>query len=111
MLRIRLTRIGNRKNLPKFRIVVADKSASIKGKFLEIVGNYCPIVNPKTFHAEKDRILYWISKGAKPTHSVASLLKKHLNMENMDRFMEIRNKKRSKKKDSKKTQSAQPVAA
>jgi small subunit ribosomal protein S16 len=63
MLKIRLQRIG-RKNDPSFRAVLTDSKNSTKsGKFLEIVGTYNPKAGETSF--KTDRILYWVSKGAK----------------------------------------------
>ena len=72
MLVIRLTRIG-KKNQPSFRLVVVDKRVSASaGKSVEILGTYNPLTKGKTF--KKERILYWISKGAQPSASVNNLL-------------------------------------
>ena len=72
MLVIRLTRIG-KKNQPSFRLVVVDKRVSASaGKAAEILGTYNPLTKAKTF--KKERILYWISKGAQPSASVTNLL-------------------------------------
>ena len=77
MLVIRLSRTG-RRNLPHFRVVVAEKSAPIKGKFVEILGNFDPI--QKVFKVAKDRVVYWFERGAKPTQKVARLLLKYENL-------------------------------
>lgn len=97
MLVIRLTRTG-RRNQPKFRLVLAEKSAPVKGKFIEILGHYSAISNPKQFVADTTRIEYWIGKGAKPSPSAASLCKKYLQMNNMEQYFTSPSKKRSKKK-------------
>lgn len=74
MLKIRLLKVG-RKNDAYYRIVVSPKGTSPRGgKFLEIVGNYSPRV--KTLSLKKERILYWISKGAKCSDTVHNLLVK-----------------------------------
>lgn len=75
MLRIRLTRTG-RSNQPKYRIVVAEHSAPIKGKFLEILGHYISITDPKEFSIDKKKYDEWVKKGAKPTPTVEALVKK-----------------------------------
>ena len=74
MLKIRLQRTG-RKNIPFYRIVVAEHSASAKSKSVEQLGFYNPLVKPWQFQADTDRILEWIKKGAKPSNTVARLLK------------------------------------
>lgn len=71
MLVIRLQRVG-KKNQPSYRIVLVEKTAPVKGKFIEILGNYNPVLKTKKF--EKDRILYWISKGAQASPTVHNLL-------------------------------------
>jgi len=71
MLKIRLTRRGKR-NRPFFRIVVAEASAPIKGRFIEILGFLDPI--KKKIGLKKERIKYWLEKGAKPSDTVHNLL-------------------------------------
>lgn len=96
MLRIRFTRTGKKKQ-PSFRIVVAEHARAVKGKYVEIVGHYKPTTENKEVVVDKDRVNYWISVGAQPTDSVASLLKKE-GFDNMDKFItKPRNKKRRKK--------------
>ncbi len=85
MLRIRLTRTGRTKQ-ESFRIVVAEHARPVKGKFIEVVGNYQPAKIPKVLKVEKDRVVYWMSKGAQPSSSVAALLKKD-GMPNMEKYM------------------------
>lgn len=96
MLKIRFTRTGKTQQ-ESFRIVVAEHSRSVKGKYLELLGNYKPATKPKEFVIQKERVEYWISKGAKPTDSVASLLKQK-GFANMDQFISARNKQRKNKK-------------
>lgn len=74
MVRIRLSRVG-RKNAPAYRIVVADRKAKAKGKFIEIIGNYNPTEDPKNVVYKKDRYDYWTSVGAQPSDSVVKLIK------------------------------------
>ena len=100
MLKIRFSRVG-KKGQPSFRLIVAEHRAPIKGKHLEIVGTYLPSQKPKVAMLKKDRIEYWISKGAQPTDTVASLLKKE-GYANMERYMEPRNKQRKSKAEDKK---------
>lgn len=70
MLAIRLSRIG-RKNRPSYRIIVSEKSKDPFGKFLEILGNFDSYLN--TCDIKKDRVEYWISKGAQPSPTVHNL--------------------------------------
>lgn len=71
MLMIRLQRVG-KKNQPNFRVVLAEKTAPVKGKFIEILGYYNPRLKTRSFN--KERILDWLSKGAKASATVHNLL-------------------------------------
>jgi len=71
MLIIRLTRRG-RRNDPSFKLVVTEHANPVKGKFLEELGFLNPKTKAKSFKSE--RILYWISKGAKCSATVNNLL-------------------------------------
>ncbi|MFA7254173.1 MAG: 30S ribosomal protein S16 [Patescibacteria group bacterium] len=73
MLKIRLTRVG-KKNSPAYRVVVADQRKAVKRKFIEILGHYNPITNPKQLVINKERSLYWISKGAQASDTVHNLM-------------------------------------
>ena len=73
--KIRLTRMGTKKK-PFYRIVVAEDRSPRDGKFIEIVGNYDPLQDPAVTNMKEDRIAEWLSKGAQPSETVASLLKK-----------------------------------
>lgn len=75
MLSIRLRRAGTRKK-PHYRVVVADSRAWRDGRFVEVLGNYDPRQNPAVVRIDTERAQYWIGKGAKPTETVRSLLKK-----------------------------------
>jgi small subunit ribosomal protein S16 len=74
-VKIRLARMGA-KSKPFYRIVVANSESPRDGRFLEIVGNYDPQKNPAEVTLKEDRIVDWISKGAKPTLTVSQLLEK-----------------------------------
>ncbi|MCX5832893.1 MAG: 30S ribosomal protein S16 [Deltaproteobacteria bacterium] len=74
-VKIRLARMGA-KSKPFYRIVVANSESPRDGRFLEIVGNYDPQKNPAEVTVKEDRIVAWISKGAKPTLTVSQLLEK-----------------------------------
>ena len=75
MVRIRLARHGAKKK-PFYRIVVADKESPRDGRFLENVGTYDPLYNPAKVTLKEERIKYWMDKGAIPSDTVKSLLKK-----------------------------------
>lgn len=74
-VKIRLKRIGT-KNAPAFRIVVADGRSPRDGKFIEELGTYLPLKKTDNFTLNTERANYWISKGAQPSETVASFLKK-----------------------------------
>lgn len=74
-VRIRLMRMGRRKR-PFFRVVAADSRAPRDGKFLDILGYYDPLKEPYEFKVDKDKVKYWLEKGAEPTETVRSLLKR-----------------------------------
>ncbi len=67
-------RMGAKKK-PFYRIVVKEKRSKRDGKYLENVGTYNPMVNPAEVDLKHERIQYWISVGAQPTETVASLIK------------------------------------
>ena len=109
MLRIRLTRTGRTKQ-ESFRIVVAEHARPVKGKFIEVIGHYQPSKNPKTFDIEKARVEYWMSKGAQPSSTVASLLKKN-GMGDMDKYMAKRQADIKKKSEQGEKKDAPAAAA
>jgi small subunit ribosomal protein S16 len=75
MVAIRLRRTGKSKQ-PSYRVVVADKRSPRDGKFIEIIGYYNPVRQPKELVIKGDRARYWLSVGAQPTDSVVRLLKR-----------------------------------
>src|ERR1700687_957682 len=77
---IRLRREGAL-NRPYFKVVVADKRSPRDGKFIEIVGTYDPKKRGMNSTLKLERIEYWISKGAHPSDTVRSLIKKNKNPE------------------------------
>lgn len=99
MLRIRLTRTGKKKQ-PSYRIVVAEHSKAVKRQYLELLGQYIPATKPKFFTINKDRVTYWLSKGAQPSDTMATLLKKE-GFADMDKFIGNRELQRKKKKEAK----------
>jgi small subunit ribosomal protein S16 len=70
-----MKRVGT-KNTPAFRIVVADSRSPRDGKFIEEIGTYNPLKKGDNFSLKLDRAQYWISKGAQPSDTVASFIKK-----------------------------------
>lgn len=73
-VKIRMKRLGAKKR-PFYRIVVADERAPRDGRFIEEIGYYNPISEPKVFKIDSERVNYWIGVGAKPTKTVERLLK------------------------------------
>ena len=74
-LKMRLRRMG-RKKAPHYRIVIAESANARDGRFVANIGHYNPTTNPMTLVVDRDKALYWLSKGATPTDTVNSLLKK-----------------------------------
>jgi small subunit ribosomal protein S16 len=72
---MRLTRIGSKKR-PYYRIVVIDKRRARNGRFLEVLGQYNPIASPVQMEINSERAQYWLSKGAQPSETVQSILRK-----------------------------------
>ena len=76
--------------------MVAEHTNAVKGKFTELLGSYAPAAKPKQLVIKKDRVDYWISKGAKPSDTVAVILKQN-GFADMDQYISPRDKKRTKK--------------
>ena len=74
-VRIRMKRVGTT-NTPAYRIVVADGRSPRDGRFIEEIGTYQPQKKTDKFTVDLDRAEYWVSKGAQPSETVASFLKK-----------------------------------
>jgi small subunit ribosomal protein S16 len=74
-VRIRMKRVGA-KNDPVFRIVVADSRSPRDGKFIEELGTYHPLKKGNNYTLDLDRARYWVSKGALPSETVASFIKR-----------------------------------
>ena len=73
MLRIRLKRIGKKKQ-PAYRIVVADSRSPRDGRPVQEIGHYNPMTNPPEVVIDGDRALYWVSQGAQPSEAVNRIL-------------------------------------
>jgi small subunit ribosomal protein S16 len=76
MLSIRLRRTGSTKR-PYYRVVVADSRAWRDGRFVEVLGHYDPRRSPAVVKIDAERAQYWIGKGARPSDTVRSMLKKN----------------------------------
>jgi small subunit ribosomal protein S16 len=75
LLRIRLARTGAKKQ-SSYRIVVIDREKARDGRFVEIVGHYNPRRKPAELLIKRDRVDYWLGRGAQPSETVRSFLKK-----------------------------------
>ena len=75
MVKIRLRRMGMKK-APFYRVVVADSRYPRDGRFIEEIGYYNPTTNPAEVKIDAEKANEWLKKGAQPTDTVKSLLKK-----------------------------------
>lgn len=74
-VRLRLRRVGKKK-MPVYHIVAADSRASRSGKILETIGRYEPLASPPVITTKDDRVVRWLKRGALPTETVRSLLRR-----------------------------------
>lgn len=72
-VKIRLKRMGAKKR-PFYRVVVADARSPRDGRFIESLGYYDPLKDPKVFHVDDERIRHWMATGARPSEAVRELL-------------------------------------
>jgi small subunit ribosomal protein S16 len=77
MLAIRMRKMGSKKR-PFFRVVVIDSRTARDSSFVEIVGHYNPRTKPARVEINRERIDYWIGKGAQVSDTVRTLLKRHV---------------------------------
>jgi small subunit ribosomal protein S16 len=77
MLVIRMRKMGSKKR-PFFRVAVIDQRAARDGSFVEIVGHYNPRTKPAKVTIDRERIDYWVGKGAQLSDTVRTLLKRHV---------------------------------
>jgi small subunit ribosomal protein S16 len=73
-VRVRLTRVGSKKN-PIWRVVVADQRSPRDGRFIETIGHYNPQTDPSTIRIDEERLRHWLARGAQPTGTVKQLVK------------------------------------
>ncbi|HLM49456.1 MAG TPA: 30S ribosomal protein S16 [Solirubrobacteraceae bacterium] len=73
-VRIRLTRIGARKD-PVWRVVVADQRSPRDGRVIETIGHYNPQTNPSTISVDEERARAWLAHGAQPSETVRKILR------------------------------------
>ena len=74
-VKIRLARMGAKKK-PFYRLVAANSEAPRDGKFLEILGSYDPMKDPAEIEIHKDKVDYWLKKGASVSESAKAILRK-----------------------------------
>jgi small subunit ribosomal protein S16 len=74
MVRMRLRRMGSRKN-PQWRIVVADRRSPRDGRTIETIGHYNPQTDPSVIVVDEERARHWLEHGAQPTRTGATLLR------------------------------------
>jgi small subunit ribosomal protein S16 len=74
VVKIRLARFG-RKKRPFYRIVATDSRKRRDSGWIEVIGHYNPLTDPKTIEIDMDRLNYWLSNGAQMTERVAKLKK------------------------------------
>jgi small subunit ribosomal protein S16 len=79
MLAIRLRRVGSKKR-PYFRVVVIESANPRDGSFVEVLGHYNPKSKPALVDVKRDRLQYWMSKGAQPSDTVRTLVARHLTV-------------------------------
>jgi small subunit ribosomal protein S16 len=73
-----MRRVGSKKK-PYFRVVVAETRSKIESDFVESLGTYNPRSKPAQVDINKERVQHWLSKGARPSSSVRTLIAKHLS--------------------------------
>lgn len=86
MVKIRLRRIGT-KGRPFYRVVVAESTSGRNGAFVETLGTYDPVAQPKQMEINAERAMHWLMQGAEPTETAAHLLNKSGVL---PKFLEIR---------------------
>ncbi|HTA23037.1 MAG TPA: 30S ribosomal protein S16 [Terriglobales bacterium] len=72
---IRLSRMGARKQ-PHYRVVVIEKERARNGRPVEVVGTYNPRTSPASIELKRERIDYWVSKGAQMSDRVSKIVAK-----------------------------------
>lgn len=76
MVKLRLRRAGKKK-YPIYKIVAADMRSPRDGKYIEAVGQYNPNINPISLSLKEERVFHWLRKGAQPTDTVRTLLRRN----------------------------------
>ena len=73
-VRMRLTRVGSKKN-PIYRVVVADSRSPRDGRVIETIGRYNAQREPSEIAIDEDRLQHWLARGAQPTNTVRKLMR------------------------------------
>ena len=73
-VRVRLTRVGGKKN-PIWRVVVADQRSPRDGRMIETIGRYNAQTEPSEIVLDRERLQYWLDRGAQPSHTVKKLMR------------------------------------
>ena len=73
-VRVRLTRVGSKKN-PIWRVVVADQRSPRDGRVIETIGRYNAQVDPSEIRLDEERLRHWLARGAQPTNTVKKLMR------------------------------------
>ena len=74
-VKIRLTRLGDKKN-PFYRVVVADSRSPRDGKFIDVIGTYNPLKDPAEIKIDSEKATTWLKNGAQPTETAKEILVK-----------------------------------
>ena len=74
-VRLRLRRMGKNKQ-PSYRIVAAEASSPVGGKFIEVLGWYDPLREESAYRIDEEKALRWLRNGAEPSDTVRSLFSK-----------------------------------
>ncbi|MBD5553491.1 MAG: 30S ribosomal protein S16 [Desulfovibrio sp.] len=77
-VKLKLTRMGSKKH-PFYRIIATTDETRRDGRPLEYLGFYNPMTDPAEVKLDGEKIRAWLARGAEPTATVGSLLKKHLS--------------------------------
>jgi small subunit ribosomal protein S16 len=73
-VKIRLSRVGAKKQ-PSYRVVVTDSRKARDSRSIETIGHYDPLQDPVTFEVDEDKVRDWLARGARPSDTVARLLR------------------------------------
>jgi small subunit ribosomal protein S16 len=73
-VRVRLTRVGGRKN-PIWRVVVADQRSPRDGRIIETIGRYNAQLEPSEIRLDEERLRHWLARGAQPSNTVKKLMR------------------------------------